>query len=245
MKTTLVINTKGGAGKTTVATNLASYFAAKGAVAAIMDYDPQGSSLQWLRVRPSTLGAIRGADGTAHAEGLRSRRMYVMPNTEHMIIDAPAGASRLLLQDMLRTADQVVIPVGPSAIDIHATANFIKDLLLQGRVCVHGIRVGVVANRVRDSKPVYAPLERFLRALQMDFITRLRDSDAYIEAAETGVGIFEMDENASAKERQEFMPIVEWVGGASKAQESANVVMLPGVQAGAGPVNAGLVTGGA
>ncbi|HEX5420464.1 MAG TPA: ParA family protein [Gammaproteobacteria bacterium] len=231
MQRTLVINTKGGVGKTTVATNLASYFAANGIPTAIMDYDPQGSSLNWLRQRPPIVKHIHGADGAPHAEGLRSLRMYVLPETQHLVVDAPAGASRLLLQDMLRGANQVIIPVGPSAIDIHATANFIKDLLLQGRVRVQGIRVGVVANRVRDSKPVYAPLERFLRTLSMDFITRLRDSDVYIDAAETGIGIFEMDSDVSAKERQEFMPIVEWVEGERRTSGSAKITVLPGIHA--------------
>lgn len=227
VKTTLVINTKGGVGKTTVATNLASYFAANRVATAIMDYDPQGSSLQWLRQRPPNARHIHGANAAPLAEGLRSLRMYVLPSTEHLIVDAPAGVSKLQLQDMLRTANQVIIPVAPSAIDIHATANFIKDLLIQGRVRVHGVRVGVVANRVRDSRPVYAPLERFLSSLRMDFITRLRDSDVYIDAAEAGVGIFEMDENATANERRDFMPILEWVNAACRASESTNVVALP------------------
>jgi chromosome partitioning protein len=227
MNTTLVINTKGGVGKTTVATNLASYFAVNKVATAIMDYDPQGSSLQWLRQRPPNAGHIHGANAAPLAEGLRSLRMYVLPSTEHLIVDAPAGVSKLLLQDMLRRANQVIIPVAPSAIDIHATANFIKDLLIQGRVRVHGVRVGVVANRVRGSRPVYAPLERFLSSLHMDFITRLRDSDVYIDAAEAGVGIFEMDENTTAKERQDFMPILEWVNVAGPASESAKVVVLP------------------
>lgn len=234
MKTTLVINTKGGVGKTTVATNLASYFAANNVATAIMDYDHQGSSLHWLRQRPPSVRRIQGADATPHAQGLRSLRTHVLASTQHLVVDAPAGASRLLLQDMLRTVNHVIIPVAPSAIDIHATANFIKQLLLQGRVRVHGIRVGVVANRVRDSRPVYEPLERFLRSLSMDFITRLRDSDVYIQAAETGVGIFEMDEEASARERQEFMPIVEWVDTPREKPESAKVVMLPGFHAGTG-----------
>lgn len=227
MKTTVVINTKGGVGKTTVSTNLASYFAANKIPTAIMDFDPQGSSLNWLQLRSPMSGKIHASNAAQPTSGLRSLRMHFPSNTEHLIVDAPAGATRLLQQDMFRTANHIIIPVGPSAIDIHATANFIKELLLAGRVRTHGIQVGVVANRVRDSNAVYAPLERFLNSLGMPFLARLRDSEVYINAAETGVGIFEMEETVGVRERQEFMPIIEWIRGGGGAPQASNVIMLP------------------
>jgi len=227
MKTTVVINTKGGVGKTTVTTNLASYFAANKVPTSIMDYDPQGSSLHWLQQRGATAAKIHGANAAQPTSGLRSLRMHFPATTEHLIVDAPAGASRLLQQDMLRNANHIIIPVGPSAIDVHATANFIKELLIAGRVRTQGIQVGVVANRVRESSAVYAPLERFLNSLQMPFLTRLRDSDVFLEAAETGVGIFEMPETVGARERQDFMPIIEWLrGGSNAVPDTSNVIVL-------------------
>ncbi len=210
MSTTLVINSKGGSGKTTVATNLASYFAANRIPAAIMDYDPQGSCLDWLRLRASFARKIHGANAAPQKTGLRSIGMHVPGDTRQLIIDAPAGASGLLLQEMLARADCVVVPVQPSAIDIHATANFIRDLLLNGRLRARKIRLGVVANRVRRATPVYQPLERFLNSLGLPFLARLGDSEIFVEAAETGLGVFEMGA-AAAVEREQFMPIVEWV----------------------------------
>jgi chromosome partitioning protein len=115
---------------------------------------------------------------------------------------------------MLGRAHCVIIPVVPSSMDIHATANFIKDLLLKGRIRERNIRLAVVANRVRRSMPVYPPLERFLNALNLKLLARLIDSDVYVHAAETGVGIFEMDFPVSVAERKQFMPIVEWVDAA-------------------------------
>jgi chromosome partitioning protein len=111
---------------------------------------------------------------------------------------------------MLSRADCIIIPVAPSAIDIHATANFVRDLLLVGRIRTRNIRLAVVANRVRSSMPVYQPLERFLNSLGLPFLTRISDSDAYVKAAEGGIGIFEMA--PSPAECGEFMPIIEWVG---------------------------------
>ncbi len=210
--TTLVINPKGGSGKTTVATNLASYFASSSVATTLMDYDSQGSSLNWLRLRAPHAAKIHGANGAPPKAGrIRSIDMHVPPETQQLIIDAPAGASGLLLQELLSRAHCILVPVSPSAIDIHATANFIRDLLLAGRIRVNNIRLAVVANRVRKSMPVYQPLERFLNSLNLPLLARLGDSDVYLNAWETGIGIFEMDFAVSAAERQQFLPIAEWV----------------------------------
>ena len=102
-------------------------------------------------------------------------------------------------------------PVAPSAIDIHATANFIRDLLLTGKIRANNIRLAVVANRVRKANPVYEPLERFLKSLNLPLLARLSDSDVFLAAAESGLGIFELDFAVSAIERGQFQPIAEWV----------------------------------
>src|SRR6266478_2501395 len=211
--TTLVINPKGGSGKTTVATNLASYFASKQVATTLRDYDAQGSCLNWLKQRPMHLARIHGANAAPAKPGrLRSMDMRVPEETRQLVIDAPAGASGLLLQEMLTRTNCILIPVAPSSIDIHATANFIRDLLLAGRIRAQNIRLGVVANRVRKAVPVYQPLERFLSSLNLPLITRLNDSDVFLNAAESGVGVFDMEFAASATERAQFMPIAEWVG---------------------------------
>ena len=209
--TTLVINPKGGSGKTTVATNLASYFAANGTATAVMDYDPQGSTMNWLRVRPMHARKIHGANAAPQKTGLRTLGMHVPAGTQQLIIDAPAGASGLALQEMLSRAHCILIPVAPSAIDIHATANFIRDLLLTGKIRANNIRLGVVANRVRRANPVYQPLERFLNALNLPLLARVSDSEVFVTAEEAGVGIFEMDFAVSATERGQFLPVAEWV----------------------------------
>lgn len=230
MRTILVINSKGGCGKTTVATNLASYYAATGVKVAIMDYDQQGSSLQWLKLRPPHLARIHGANAVRQtAQPLRSLQMWVPADTGILLIDAPGGVKGMLLQEIVGRAEMVVIPVAPSSIDVHATADFLKDLLLLGKVRTRNIKVAVVANRVRSSMPVYQPLERFLKSLSLPLLSRIRDSDTYIGAAEKGLGVFEMDARASAPERQEFLPIVEWVDthiASSSAEADRKVVQI-------------------
>jgi chromosome partitioning protein len=229
--TTLVINSKGGSGKTTITTNLASCFAASGVPTALLDYDPQSSSLNWLRLRDPLAPKIHGASAAPQKIGLRSMGRHVPEGTKQLIIDAPAGASGLLLQDMLSRANCVVIPVQPSAIDIHATANFVRDLLLRGNIRSRNIRLAVIANRVRKATPVYQPLERFLTSLGLTIITRLSDSETFVKAAETGVGIYEMDAGLCAVEREQFQPIVEWVDVGYKARTASTVIELPRVAA--------------
>src|SRR5438046_6209979 len=178
INTTLVINSKGGSGKTTLTTNLASYFAARNIPTTMLDYDPQGSCLNWLRLRPAHPTRIHGANA-AHQRGGRLRRveMHVPAETRQLIIDAPASASGVLLQEMLARAHCILIPVAPSVIDIHATANFIRDLLLAVKIRAREPRMAAPANRVRSSMPVYQPVERFLSSLSLAFPPRLGDSD--------------------------------------------------------------------
>ena len=215
MQAILVINSKGGSGKTTLTTNLASYFANKGRKTAIMDYDPQGSSLQWLKVRPSQLPTIHGANASPNKKRghLRAIAMAVPPDTEYLIIDAPAGVEGLLLQELVRKSHFILIPVAPSAIDIHATADFIKHLLLVGGIRHKNVKTGIIANKVRNTIPVYEPLQRFLGALKLPFLTKLSDADNYILAAERGIGVFEMDKYDTDRERIELQPIIDWLIG--------------------------------
>jgi chromosome partitioning protein len=230
MNTTLVINAKGGVGKTTITTTLASYFAARDIVTTIADFDPQGSSLNWLAQRSSDARKVHGADlsmrigGGAFANG----RRVIPRETRHLILDAPAGPSRLLLQDLLARTQSILIPVGPSSIDVHATAGFIKELLLVGQVRFRNIRVAVIANRVRNNKPVYAPLEKFVGSLGIPFLGRVSDSDLYVEAAESGLGVFDLPVDAATAERNEFLPICRWATNEPAADEApaSNVVPI-------------------
>lgn len=229
MNTTVVMNAKGGVGKTTIATNLASWFAVNDAPTAIMDYDPQGSSLRWLDQRAPDAPHIHGADAASQTRGgLRSIGRYVPPEVQQTIIDAPAGATRPFMKELLARANVILIPVGPSTVDLHATANFIEELLLFGGLRNRNIRAAVVANRARSSIAVYEPLERFVRSLRLTFLTHLLDSEIYIESGDTGYGIFELDAQRTAGQRRQFMPIVDWVDQETPAHEerSTNVVQL-------------------
>jgi chromosome partitioning protein len=212
MKTILVLNTKGGSGKTTVATNIASLYAAGGVQCAIMDYDQQASSLHWRSLRDEERPDIHVVDARkTKLKQTRTWQLKLPSETERVIIDAPAGAEGLMLQEMIRRTHMIVIPVAPSPIDIHATSDFIKDLLLIGKIRKFGIRVAVIANRVRRHTPTYEPLQNFLSNLNIPFVTTLSDTDNYIIAAEQGIGIHEMDEDETRLEREQWYPLARWL----------------------------------
>lgn len=220
MKSTLVVNPKGGSGKTTIAVNLAACLAADGVPTTLMDYDPQRSSLAWLASRAPQAPRIHAASGAPAKFGqLRSLEMFVPPQTRHLIIDAPAGASGVLLQEMVDRAHCILVPAVPSVIDIRATEAFISTLLAIPRVRLGDARVGVIANKVRVSMPAYQPFLRFLESLRIRLVARLLDSDMFVHAAESACGIFEMDPGQTAAERRQFLPIVEWVAGAHAQHE--------------------------
>ena len=228
MKKILVINSKGGSGKTTVATNLASYYAHHGERTALMDYDPQGSTMQWLKLRPSHLNQIHGADASRRKGNvIRSWQMVIPFGTEKLIIDAPAGVDGILLQELVQRADSIIIPVAPSPVDIHATSDFIKDLFLIGKVRSQKTDLAVIANRVRSYGTMYQPLQRFLDSLNIPFISTLTDTDNFINAMGSGMGIVEMDFDKTINERMELQPLIEWLGDPEQEDHSVDHLYTP------------------
>ena len=228
MYTTVVMNAKRGVGKTTVATNIASWFAVNGVPTAIMDYDPQGSSLDWLQRRANDAPPIHGADaGSRTGGGLKSIARHIPPDTEQLIVDAPASPSPVLIKELLGRADSILIPVAPSRVDIHATAKFIEELLLVGGLRYRNTRTAVIGNRARSSTAVYEPLERFVHSLRLTFLTHLLDSEVYIESGDTGYGIFEMNAQRSADQQHRFRPIVNWLRHDTPPHEEPHSNVFP------------------
>ena len=208
-----VMNTKGGCGKTTVATNLASYCACQGYATALFDYDKQASATRWLKQRKPGRAPIHGvAAFEPPREGVtRTWQMRVPENTRYIITDTPAGYALIDIEDRVAEADIILIPVLPSFIDIHSTADFIRDLLLVGKARSHNTRLAIVTNRTRIRTKAVEKLERFLQNLDIPVIARIRDTQHYVTAAEQGVGIHELGERDAAKDVESWASLVEWL----------------------------------
>mgnify|MGYP002780929890 CR=1 FL=1 len=189
----VVLNPKGGSGKTTVAINLAAYYASAGLSPTLMDFDPQGSTTRWLKKRLQDQPPIHGI--AAYEKNARVTRTFLLrvpAGTQRVIVDTPAAVPAHDMPELVKGADAILVPVLPSDIDIHACSKCISDLLLVAKVRRNEGRIGVVANRVRRNTVVFNTLMRFLATLQIPVITTLRDSQNYVRAAELGYGIHEM-----------------------------------------------------
>lgn len=204
MRTIMLLNAKGGCGKSTLASNLASYYASEGKKVGLVDFDPQQSGLEWLAVRPEHAPEIIGIDGTE--QGMRVPR-----NLDVVIYDVPAAISGKELTAMVKRAETLIIPVLPSPIDIRAAARFIHDLLLVGKVSRQQTKLAVVANRVRENTLVFHKLEKFLKSLKIPFVATLRDTQNYIRAEERGLGIFEMAPSLVGHDVEQWQPLIKWL----------------------------------
>lgn len=208
-----VMNTKGGCGKTTVATNLASYCASQGYATALFDYDKQASSTRWLKQRSPGRAPIHGvAAFEPPREGMtRTWQMRVPENTRYIIVDTPAGYALVDIEDRVAEADIILIPVLPSFIDIHSTADFIRDLLLVGKARAHNTRLAIVTNRTRIRTKAVEKLERFLQKLDIPVIARIRDTQHYVTAVEQGAGIHELGERDALKDTESWASLLDWL----------------------------------
>jgi len=177
LKKILVLNPKGGSGKSTIATNLAAYYAWQGRRVALMDHDPQGSSMRWLKVRPPELPPIYGIAAFEKKLGVtRAFAWRAPPGTERLIVDTPAAVTALQMPEFTADAHAIIVPVLPSDIDIHAASRCIADLLLVGRVHRSERRLVIVANRARRYTRAYASLMKFLQSMRIPAAAVLRDS---------------------------------------------------------------------
>lgn len=206
MRTIMLMNAKGGCGKTTLATNIATWFADEGATVALADFDPQGSSLDWLEAR-------KDYEGIPNIEGINATRGAVKParGTDFLIMDAPAGTHGAAINSMLKQVQSLIVPVLPSPIDMRACRRFLEELLHSGRVSRKQTKIAIVANRARENTLIYRQLDEYLAHLDLPFLTHLRESQNYIRAAERGLGIFEMAPSQVWQDIELWDPILEWL----------------------------------
>lgn len=208
----VLLNPKGGSGKTTLATNLAAYYAAGGFGTTLMDFDPQASSTRWLRSRPATLAPIHGIAGFEKPAGVtRSFHLRLPPGTSRVVVDTPAALLPGAIGEFTRNADAILVPVLPSPIDIRACARCIEHLLTTAKVRRRENRIAVVANRVRPNTLVFHALLRFLGTLDIPLVATLRESQNYIRAADTGIGLHEMRAERAQPDLEQWLPLVSWV----------------------------------
>ena len=210
MRSILLLNPKGGSGKTTLATNLAVYFALRGKSVALIDFDPQGSSIDWLAARPADRPPIQGV---AAWEG----RLRIPSGMDCVVMDAPAGLHGEMVAGLVRRAQTLLVPVVPSPIDLRAAVRFHDELMRISALNKRRVVVATVANRVRENSSNRDLLEDFLRSLKLPdgrklpFVACIRSSQNYLRAAERGLGIFEGAPSLVAHDTELWRPLFKWL----------------------------------
>lgn len=202
MKNILIANSKGGSGKTTLATNLAGYFASLGKRVMLNDLDRQQSSARWLERRPAVMPII---------QSYNSRNKVQLKEPEWIITDSPAGFRDEKLADAVKQADCVIVPIQPSAFDIGATSDFLDRLAEEKAIRKNKTFVALVGMRVNNRTHAAAGLADFMEQTGFPVLTYLRNAQVYATAAELGVSLFDMRPSFVAQDIEQWGPLLDWV----------------------------------
>lgn len=215
----LVINGKGGSGKTTVSTNLAAWLAKRGETTVLVDADPQGSASHWLASRAANLPNIFGVKIDVHSRTTRSFQWRAPKSTRWLVTDAAPGLSGNELEDVIQNHDLIIVPVLPSDIDIRASARFIGELLLNRSMRRQRRPIAVVANRVKQQTNAWERLKKFLLSLNIPFPATLRDTQYYVRAYTEGRGIADYPQQSHERDRKDWELLLCWLDAQVSAQQ--------------------------
>jgi chromosome partitioning protein len=209
----VVLNPKGGCGKTTLSTNLASALALRGSPPTILDCDPQGYVTTWVDKRPAELPEIYGIRCCDEATGGMPHSLYVqIPEDSHtVIVDMPAAIQRDRLHEYTHLGDTLLIPIQPSEIEVHSATRFIAELLLDAHLDRRAGSLAIVANRVRARTRSYDRLMRFLTSLKIPLVATFRDSQNFVHAAANGIGVCELPAYRARQDIPQIERVMSWL----------------------------------
>lgn len=206
MKTVLVASSKGGVGKTTVATHLAAHAAVDGRRTVLVDADPQRSSMRWAERRAVLDTAVLPVDGTRRGWGGR-----IPDDSDMVVIDAAAGAMARDLDAVLEIADSVIVPVTASTLDLDATVPFLDSLAQHPRVRRKALRVGLVANRLKPHTNAAQQAIELLERWPYPLVAQLRDSQAYVVMVAMGKSLFDYHSAQVREHQADWAPLLKWL----------------------------------
>jgi chromosome partitioning protein len=203
MPVIVVANPKGGVGKSTLATNVAGYYASRGHAVMLGDIDRQQSSRTWLSIRPPTVAPIRPWE-VVHGEVVRPPR-----GTTHVVLDTPAGLHGKRLDEVMKLADKVLVPLQPSLFDIHATHAFVRTLQAHKRA--DRVQLGIVGARTREGTIATEQLHRFLEGTGVPLLGFLRDTQNYVHLAAHGLTLWDVGSVRFERDLEQWAALVAWL----------------------------------
>ena len=203
MPVIVVANPKGGVGKSTLATNIAGYLASQGHAVMLGDVDRQQSARTWLGVRPA------GAATITPWEVARDNIVRPPKGTTHVVLDTPASLHGKRLDEVMKLADKVLVPVQPSIFDINATHAFLRELLERRRGSK--LQVGIVGMRIKEGTISADQLRHFLGTLDVPVIGFVRDTQNYVHLAARGLTLWDVAPSRVARDLEQWQPIIDWL----------------------------------
>lgn len=208
MPVILVANPKGGVGKSTLASNIAGYYARQGRPVMLGDIDAQQSARQWLALRPGQLPPIRSweLDGD---KGLARPPKGV----SHVVLDTPAGLHGKKLASVYGLADKLLIPLQPSLFDIQATYGFLQSLQDLRRQTGRGPRLALVGMRAKEGTLSSQQLQQFVQGLDVPVLGMLRDTQNYVQLAARGLTLWDVAPGRVERDLAQWQALGEWLDG--------------------------------
>jgi chromosome partitioning protein len=203
MPVIVVANPKGGVGKTTLATNIAGYLASRGRAVMLGDIDRQQSARTWLALRPAGLAPITAWE-VAHDEVVRPPK-----GTTHVVLDTPAGLHGRRLDEAMKLADKVLVPLQPSIFDIHATHEFVRQLLAHKRS--DRVQIAIVGMRTREGTIATDQLRGFLGGVHVPLLGFLRDTQNYVHLAAHGLTLWDVASSRFERDVEQWQPLTQWL----------------------------------
>ena len=203
MPVIVVANPKGGAGKTTLSTQIAGYFASRGHAVMLGDVDRQQSARTWLALRPAGLATITAWE-VAHDAVVRPPK-----GTTHVVLDTPAGLHGKRLDEVMKLADKVLIPLQPSIFDIHATHEFVRQLSAHKRS--DRVQMAIVGMRTREGGIATDQLRGFLGTLGLPLLGFLRDTQNYVHLAAHGLTLWDVGSSRFERDTEQWQPVTQWL----------------------------------
>jgi chromosome partitioning protein len=206
MQKILVASSKGGCGKTTIATNLAAHFAQNGKNTVLVDADRQGSSQRWAEKRAGLPAAVLALSGLR-----RDWQTKIPEDAQHVVVDGPAGIRAGELAELLEGIDVLLIPVLPSRIDLEASEAFLSEIANLARIKRGKVAVGLVANRLKPWTTASQQAIDEIKRLPFPLVAQLRDTQGYVLVAGLGKSIFDYNSELIRTHQENWDKLLRWL----------------------------------